>query len=136
MPRVVTIMVVEDHPATLAAITKVLQKALPACALLATGSAERALHLCASAAPHLVIMDIALPGISGIEATRRIKALWPDTHVVMHSGYDVRVYRDASAAAGASAFVLKGKVLSELLPVVCSLLPPAAATRNRDFPTA
>jgi DNA-binding NarL/FixJ family response regulator len=67
-------------------------------------------------------MDIALRGMSGIEATRRIKAAWPDTRVVMHSSHDMRVYRDGAAAAGASAFVRKGKAVSELVPVLAGLL--------------
>lgn len=118
-------MVVEDHPATRAALVELLQAAFPLCALVAADRAERALDLCTAAAPHVVIMDIALSGMSGIEATRRIKATWPDTRVVMHSGYDMRVYRDGAAAAGASAFVRKGKNVSELVPVVASLLAAA-----------
>ena len=78
-----------------------------------------------SAAPQVVIMDIALPGMSGIEATRRIKAAFPDTQVVMHSSYDMRVYREGAAAAGASAFVRKSRVVTELVPVVAGLLPAA-----------
>jgi DNA-binding NarL/FixJ family response regulator len=116
------IMVVEDHPATLAALLALLEGAFPGCTLVAADRAEQALHLCTAAAPHVVVMDIALPGMSGIEATRRIKAAWPDTRVVMHSSYDMRVYRDGAAAAGASAFVRKGKIVSELVPVVAGLL--------------
>lgn len=118
----VTIMVVEDHPATLAALLELLEAAFPGCALLAAEGAERALELCGAAAPDVVIMDIALSGMSGIEATLRIKALQPETRVVMHSSYDMRVYRDGAAAAGASAFVKKSKVTSELVPVVARLL--------------
>ena len=115
-------MVVEDHPATLAALVELLEAEFPGCRLLAAEGAEQALHLCAGAVPHVVIMDIALRGMSGIEATRRIKAGWPDTRVVVHSSYDMRVYREGAAAAGASAFVRKGKIVSELLPVVAGLL--------------
>ena len=123
MREAVTILVVEDHPATLAGLLELLEAAFPACALVAAQEAEQALCLCASAAPHIVIMDIALPGMSGIEATRRIKAAFPGTQVVMHSSYDMRVYRDGASAAGASAFVRKSRVSSELVPVVASLLP-------------
>ncbi|MFL6573814.1 MAG: response regulator transcription factor [Burkholderiales bacterium] len=122
MNRAVTIMVVEDHPPTLAALVELLEAAFPECAVLAAEGAERALDLCAAAAPDVVIMDIALSGMSGIEATLRIKALLPDTRVVMHSTYDMRVYREGAAAAGASAFVRKGKVAGELVPVVAELL--------------
>ncbi|MFL6565660.1 MAG: response regulator transcription factor [Burkholderiales bacterium] len=115
-------MVVEDHPPTLAALVELLEAAFPECAVLAAEGAERALDLCAAAAPDVVIMDIALSGMSGIEATLRIKALLPDTRVVMHSTYDMRVYREGAAAAGASAFVRKGKVAGELVPVVAELL--------------
>jgi len=115
-------MVVDDHPATLAALVALLEAQFPACRLLAVEGAEQALNLCAGAVPSVVIMDIALRGISGIEATRRIKATWPETRVVMHSSYDMRVYRDGAAAAGASAFVSKGKFISELVPVVAGLL--------------
>ena len=118
-------MVVEDHPATLAALLELLAAAFPACALLAAEGADEALRLCAAAAPRVVIMDIALPGMSGIEATRRIKASFPDTQVVMHSSFDMRVYREGAAAAGASAFVRKSSVVGELLPAVARLLPAA-----------
>ena len=118
-------MVVDDHPATLAALVALLEAEFPACGLLAVEGAEQALNLCAGAVPSVVIMDIALRGISGIEATRRIKATWPETRVVMHSSYDMRVYRDGAAAAGASAFVRKGKFISELVPVVAGLLAAA-----------
>jgi len=122
MNGAVTIMVVEDHPPTLAALLELLEAAFPQCALLAAEGAERALELCADAAPDVVIMDIALAGMSGIDATLHIKALLPDARVVMHSSYDMRVYREGAAAAGASAFVSKGKFISELVPVVAGLL--------------
>lgn len=122
MQSAITILVVEDHPATLAALLELLEAAFPECALLAAEGGERALELCSAAVPDVVIMDIALPGMSGIEATLRIKALLPGTRVVMHSSYDMRVYREGAAAAGACAFVRKSKVGSELVPVVASLL--------------
>ena len=127
MPAAVTIMVVEDHPATLAGLLELLQAAFPGCTLLGAESSEKALRLCEAVAPQVVIMDIALPGISGIEATRRIKASCPSTQVVMHSSYDMRVYREGAAAAGACAFVRKSSVASELVPCVASLLPSPAA---------
>ena len=134
-PSEVVIMVIEDHPATLAALMRLFDSSLPGCALLGAESAEQALSLCASVAPHMVIMDIALPGMSGIEATRQIKARFPETLVVMHSSYDMPIYREASTAAGASAFIGKAKIASNLVTVVSRLLPAVTARPSRDFPT-
>jgi len=118
-----TILIVEDHPTVLGAVRALLSAAFPACCILVAESAEQALDLCASEVPCVVVMDVGLPGIDGIEATRRIKARLPDTAVVMHSGNDMGMFRDAASAAGASAFVAKNKTFSELVPAITGLLP-------------
>lgn len=120
-----TILIVDDHAPMLAAVRSLLGAAFPACRLLTAGSAERALELCAQEAPHVVVMDIVLPGIDGIEATRRVKSLLPDTGVVMLSSHDLAIYRDAAAAAGAGWFVTKSRTFWDLVPAVNSLLPAA-----------
>ena len=120
-----TILIVEDHLPTLMAVQALVAAALPACRTLAAESGERALELCASDAPQVVVMDIVLPGMDGIEATRRIKSLLPDTGVVMLSSHDLAIYRDAAAAAGAGSFVTKSKAFRDLAPAVNSLLPAA-----------
>ena len=71
----------------------------------------------------MVIMDIGLPGMSGIEATRRIKSSLPATHVVILTMYEDEASRAAAARAGASAYVVKRTMEIDLLPVVATLLP-------------
>jgi DNA-binding NarL/FixJ family response regulator len=118
-----TILIVEDHPTILKAVRALLSAEFPACRVLTAESGEQALDLCASDVPCVVVMDVGLPGIDGIEATRQIKARLADTAVVMHSGNDMAMFRDAAAAAGASAFVSKNKTFSDLVPAITGLLP-------------
>ncbi|CAN0509814.1 unnamed protein product, partial [Phaeothamnion confervicola] len=116
------ILVVEDHAATRMAVMALLAGAFPGCRLIGADSAEVALPLCEREAPRVVIMDIALPGMNGIEATRLIKARHPGIRVVMHSSNDMQIFRDESVAVGASAFVGKGTRSGELVPVLAGLL--------------
>ncbi len=61
----------------------------------------------ASRHPHVVVMDLMMPGIGGIEATRRIKKDWPDVAVVALTMADDRAYLREAFAAGAAGYVLK-----------------------------
>lgn len=66
---------------------------------------EEGVAMTAQMRPHLVLMDMNLPGIDGLEATRRILAAQPGTKVIGLSTYDE--FRDRAIAAGAMAFISK-----------------------------
>jgi CheY-like chemotaxis protein len=120
-----TLLVVDDHAAVRETVMTLVAAKYPGCRLLEAASAEEALELCQAQPPDLIVLDIILPGIDGFEATRRIKELCPRTLIVMHSSSDQPVYQVASLAAGASAFVRKGRNSRTLVPVIASLMPAA-----------
>lgn len=80
----------------------------------ATNGTE-AVTLCKRLKPDVVIMDIHMPELTGIEATRRIRHDNEDVHVLVLTAYDNPAYIHALLEAGADGFVLKTAELSELL---------------------
>jgi two-component system, NarL family, response regulator LiaR len=122
-----TLLVVDDHAAIRELVMTLVAAQYPRCRLLEAQSAEDALLLCSVERPDLIVLDIILPGMDGFEATRRIKELCPQTVIVMHSSSDQPVYQAASLAAGASAFVGKGRNSRTLVPVIASLMPTRAS---------
>ena len=78
-------------------------------------SAEQALDLVPSLAPDLVLMDIKLPGINGIEATRELVAANPETVVVLVSTYEAHELPPGASSSGALAYVHKERLDADLL---------------------
>ncbi len=118
-----TILIVEDHAAVRKSLCDWLSVMLPDCQFVQAQSGEEAMALTDAQPPDIVLMDIGLPGITGIEATRRIKALAPNTSVVILSIHEEDAFQTDAAAAGASAFVFKRTMDTELVPVLQTLLP-------------
>lgn len=75
---------------------------------------REALTMVAGLAPDAVLMDMTMPQMDGPEATRRIKAAYPLTYVVLTSHYDDTQHREKAANAGADAFVSKMMFLEEI----------------------
>jgi DNA-binding NarL/FixJ family response regulator len=81
-------------------------------------SAEAALAQLPALKPDAVLMDINLPGMTGIECTRRLKALAPDIRVVMVTTFDDSERVFESLKAGASGYVLKRAAADEIVAAV------------------
>src|SRR5438105_3576362 len=73
--------------------------------------------------PDLVLMDLAMPGMNGLETTRQIKARPAAPRVVIMTLYDVAEYRAAARDATADGFIAKSSIRSQLLPLLASLFP-------------
>jgi len=101
----IKVLIVDDQEAFRSAARLVVELAD---GFLVAGEAEtgeEGIRLANELRPDLVLMDMNLPGIDGIEATRRIMATLPDTRVIALSTYDE--FRDRALAAGAMAFIPK-----------------------------
>ena len=91
------------------------------------GNSETALDLCRKLRPGLVLLDINMPGRSGLSALRSIKKDLPDTKVIMISGEPTRAKVEEAEAQGAIGFIVKpfnaGRVLDEITAVVAKARP-------------
>jgi CheY-like chemotaxis protein len=121
MPTAI-ILIIEDHEVARVSLCKWLGEEFPHYQLMAAASGEEAVAIACTQELALILMDIGLPGISGIEATRRIKANGVTAPIVMLSIYEDEFYRTEAANAGSSAYVAKPQIQTELIPTMQSLL--------------
>jgi DNA-binding NarL/FixJ family response regulator len=109
------VLVVDDHPMLRAGLAQLLEQAdgITLVGLAADGAqgVELALH----AHPDVVLMDLEMPGLDGIEATRRIRASRRDTQVVVLTSFSDRARILDALDAGAAGYLLKDAEPEELL---------------------
>jgi DNA-binding NarL/FixJ family response regulator/signal transduction histidine kinase len=112
------VLIVDDHPLVRRGIRETLQSAGRFEVAAEAGSGEEAVRLCALARPDVVLMDINLPGMDGIEATRRITAEQPGIHVLGLSAEPEDDVLLDILDAGGSGFVRKDCVAQDLHPAL------------------
>jgi two-component system, NarL family, invasion response regulator UvrY len=111
----VSVLIVDDHASFRTAANLVFDVLDGFEVVGEATSGEEALDLAASLAPALVIMDIRLPGINGVDATRRLVAANPQTVVLLVSTYDAGDLPLGAASCGALAYVHKEHLDADLV---------------------
>ncbi|SPP64243.1 response regulator [Nitrospira lenta] len=112
--KAVRILLVDDHALFRAGLCALLQSFEGVQVVAEAGSGPDAIKLVERDRPNLVLMDIALPGLSGIEAAARITASWPQVRVIILSMHSNEEYVRQALRAGASGYLLKGAEPPEL----------------------
>jgi DNA-binding NarL/FixJ family response regulator len=108
------ILLVDDHKLMREGLRSILEKEAAFSIVGEAGSGREAVRLAEKLRPDVVVMDVAMSDLNGIEATRQIKALVPKTAVVALSSHSDRRYVKAILDAGASAYVLKANAYEQL----------------------
>ena len=121
-PQIPAVLIVEDHDALRASLRDWIESMVPAVSVRSVASVQEALDALEQTAADVVLMDIGLPGVNGIEGTRLIRARAPKTAVVMLSILDDRAHFAGAMDAGAVAFVSKRRMCAELPAVLQSVL--------------
>lgn len=133
--RKIRIMLAEDHVLVREGTKEMLDREEDMEVVAEAGDGEEAVRLAEEEDVDIVIMDIALPKLNGIEATRKIKEISPGTTVLVLTAYDDDEYVFALLEAGAAGYLLKDVSTSELVAGIRaveageSMLHPAIARK-------
>jgi DNA-binding NarL/FixJ family response regulator len=114
----ITVSIVEDNDQLRGTLARVLGRADGFVCIGQHASAEDALKALPHEKPNVVLMDINLPGMNGVECVRQLKQLLPETQVMMLTAYEDTENIFNSLAAGATGYMLKRTPRAELLEAV------------------
>lgn len=114
----IRVLLAEDHVVVREGTRELIRKEQDMEVVGEAGDGEEAIDLATKLQPDVVIMDISMPRVNGIEATKRIKELYPATAVLILTAYDNEQYIFALLDAGAAGYLLKNVRRSELIDAV------------------
>ena len=117
----IRILLADDHPFFRDGVRLLLDSTEDTTVVGEANTGEEAVALAATTAPDVILMDINMPGLNGIEATRRIAAASPQVGILMVTMYDDDDSVFAALRAGARGYVLKGANQVELLRAIRSV---------------
>lgn len=112
------ILIVDDHEVVRDGLKNILNSMDNISIAGEAGNGEDAVKMYSSLKPDLVIMDISMPGMNGIEATRVIKEKDPDARILILTMHDNQEYLNQIIRSGAKGFILKNTDKEELLEAV------------------
>ena len=112
------ILIADDHPVFRDGIRKLLESDEELELIAEASDGEEAISLATKLKPDVVVMDIIMPKLNGIEAAKQIKAALPTTAILMLSAYNYDSYVVTALRAGVAGFVYKGARSSELLSAI------------------
>ena len=135
----IKVMLVEDHVLVREGTKELLDQEKDLQVVAEAGDGEAAVQLAAEHRPDIIIMDIAMPKLDGIEATKQIKAANPAASILVLTAYDDDQYVFAFLEAGAAGYLLKDISTNDLIQAIRavhtgeSVLHPAVARKVINY---
>jgi DNA-binding NarL/FixJ family response regulator len=114
----IRILVVDDHEVVRRVVCSLLSRDSGVDVICQTASGEEAVQKAGELEPDLVLLDISLPGISGIEAARRIRVVSPNSHIIFLSQHDSLQMVENAMGVGGHGYVAKIDAGLELLQAI------------------
>ena len=118
MPDPISVVLVDDHEIVRNGVRAYLNTMPDFQVIGEASSGEEALQVVSELIPDIVLLDLILPGMDGVETTRRIKKLSPRTQVVVLTSYHEDVHIFPALKAGAISYILKDMKMDKLVEAV------------------
>jgi DNA-binding NarL/FixJ family response regulator len=114
----IKVLIADDHAVVREGTRRILEQEPDMEVVGEAGDGEEAVNLATSLKPDVAIIDIAMPKLDGIEATKRIKAAWPSINILILSAYDDDQFIFSLLEAGAAGYLLKSIRSRELIDAI------------------
>ena len=114
--RTLRVLVVDDNESVRRSIRQLLQSQADIEIVAEAVDGEDAIRKAREHLPDVVILDLTMPNMSGLEAAHILKHEFPSMHILIVSQHDARGFQWAALAAGASGYVLKSNAAKDLIP--------------------
>jgi DNA-binding NarL/FixJ family response regulator len=119
MEKQIRILIVDDQPRARQSLRALLSTVPQVRDIREAANGQEAVRLAVESQPDVVLMDVVMPTMDGLEATRQIKSRHPSIKIIVLSMYGD--YQARAASAGADAFVTKGEPPAKLLATLETL---------------
>ena len=118
MPDPITVLLADDHTLVRRGFRRILEDDPAIVVVAEAGDGDEAIRLAVTLRPRVVVMDCAMPGTSGLAATRQILSVAPDVAILMLSMHAEHTLVHQALAAGARGYILKSALDSDLAAAV------------------
>ena len=118
MSNKISVLLVDDHSLVRRGFRRILEDARDITVVGEASDGVEAVRLAEQLRPQLIVMDCALPGMSGLDSTRRILEKFPDTAILMLSMHSEDTWVHQALDAGARGYILKSAVDLELVTAI------------------
>ena len=118
------VLVVEDNRIFREAFKQSLCEHFHSMVIDEAANSEEASQRINVAPPHLIFIDIRLPGMNGLKLTQKIKKDFPNIHIAIMTGYDMPEYRQAALQYGADLFLVKESLKWDEVVTLVKSIPP------------
>jgi len=117
-----SIVLADDHAALRRFIKRLLREEADFSVVGEASNGIDAVKLVAELKPDILITDLTMPGLDGIEVTRQVRKVWPPTLVIVLSFWDATRYGETAKQAGAVGYVVKDSAVTKLVPAIRTAL--------------